>query len=42
MGSDVWELVAYVFSTSDINLALADVVIVPTPKIDVPEKLKDF
>nr|KYP53716.1 Retrovirus-related Pol polyprotein LINE-1 [Cajanus cajan] len=39
---DVWELVAQAFSTGNINLTLVETLIVPIPKVDHPQHLKDF
>lgn len=40
--NDVWELVAKAFSTGSIPEHLAETLIVPIPKIDDPQSLRDF
>jgi hypothetical protein len=42
VGKDVWHLVSEAFSTGVIDPKLAETLIVPIPKVDVPSTLKDF
>jgi hypothetical protein len=42
VGNNVWKMVSNAFASGSIDPMLAEIMIVPNPKVDIPQSFKDF